>query len=89
MVSYPNPDIEKETVFPPCHCLPAVGRRAPERCVPARRSGRFRHAGVAIRRSRCEGAARGNLKSCLASLGTGLRFARNDDPLNRDLGVMR
>jgi hypothetical protein len=57
--------------------------------VPARRSGRFRHAGVAIRRSRCEGAARGNLKSCLASLGTGLRFACNDDPLNRDLGVMR
>ena len=20
MMSYPNPDIEKETVFPPCHC---------------------------------------------------------------------
>jgi len=39
---------------------------------------------VAIRRSRCEGIARGNLKSFLASLGTRLRrfTPRNDSSLN-------
>ena len=51
-------------IFLKCHCLPAVGRRATNGSVPARRSG-FRHAGVAIRRSRCEGLARGNLVSPL------------------------
>jgi hypothetical protein len=33
---------------------------------------------VTIRRSRCEGVARGNLKSSLALLGTRLHFVRND-----------
>jgi hypothetical protein len=33
---------------------------------------------VAIRRSRREGVARGNLKSSLALLGTRLHFVRND-----------
>jgi len=41
---------------------------------------------VAIRRSRCEGIARGNLKSSFALLRTRLRFTRNDNALNRDLG---
>ena len=39
---------------------------------------------MAIRRSRCEGEARGNLKSSLASLGTRLRryAPRNDTPIS-------
>jgi hypothetical protein len=38
--------------------------------------------GVAIRRSRCKGEARGNLRSSLASLGTGLRrFTPRNDKL--------
>ena len=41
---------------------------------------RFVQAGVSARR-------RGNLKSSLAPLGTGLRFTRNDNALNRDLGI--
>ena len=36
MMSYPNPDIEKETVFPPCHCEPEV-RPARRRAGSARR----------------------------------------------------
>ena len=52
--------------------FPILSLRAPERCV-------------AIRRSRCEGIARGNLKSSLVLLGTGLRFTRNDNFQNRDL----
>ncbi len=44
----------------------------------------FRTKGVAIRRSRCEGVARGNPKGSLALLGTRLRrFApRNDNLFN-------
>jgi len=36
----------------------------------------LRHAGVAIRRSRCESEARGNLKRSLASLGTRIASLR-------------
>jgi hypothetical protein len=56
-----------------CVVIPFLSLRATERSVPARRSAAFRHAGVAIRRSRCEGVVRGNLKSSLALLGTRLR----------------
>jgi len=71
----PNPDIEKETVFPPCHCEHLKGA-----CLHAEVSacGRqdkqaLRHAGVAI-----------SLKK------TGLlRFTRNDDSLNLDLGSIK
>ena len=47
--------------------------------MPERRSACLRQAGVPARR-------RGNLKSSLAPLGTGLRFTRHDNFLNRDLG---
>ena len=69
-----NPDHSKQVLI--CKILFNLLLRAPGGCVPARRSACFRrnascrqalrHAGVAIRRSRCEGLARGNLKSSLA-----------------------
>ena len=79
MMSYPNPDIEKETVFPPCHCEHLKGA-----CLHAVAAGFGTQAWQSD-----EVVARAQ-PVAISSKKTGLlRFARNDDPLNRDLGVMR
>jgi len=45
--------------------------------------------GVAIRRSRCEGKARGNLKRSLASLGTRIASLRPESRETRDGAGLR
>ena len=71
---YPNPDIGKETVFPPCHCEHLKG--ACLHAVVTAFTDTICQLGVTVRR-------RGNL---IEKTGL-LRFTRNDESLNRDLGI--
>ena len=82
LMDSPNPDLEKETLLPTCHCESRQKREKVRACTP-KRSACLReapHCGTK--------AGRASVAISLKKARL-LRFTRRDNSLNRDFGMGR